>query len=117
MSKVIIAGGRDFNDWNLVLETVIKFYAAGEYIDVVVSGCAKGADALGEKLAVLIEKPVKKFPADWIRYGKGAGHIRNRQMANYADTLIAFWDGKSTGTKNMIDEATELELDVIVVRY
>jgi hypothetical protein len=59
---------------------------------------------------------VKKFPADWDRYGKSAGPVRNGQMARYAQRLIAFWDGKSTGTKNMIDQAKANGLSVTVIQ-
>jgi hypothetical protein len=58
--------------------------------------------------------PLKIFPAQWSIYGKGAGYIRNREMAQYADALIAFWDGKSKGTKNMIDEAKKQGLIIKV---
>lgn len=61
--------------------------------------------------------PVIHFPANWDKHGKSAGHIRNAEMAKYADALVAFWDGKSKGTKGMIDYATRCNLRVKVVRY
>ena len=60
---------------------------------------------------------VKIIQADWQKYGKRAGPIRNKEMADYADTLIAFWDGQSRGTKNMIETARSQNLNVIVVGY
>lgn len=60
---------------------------------------------------------MKRFPADWGKYGKSAGVLRNKQMAEYADGLIAFWDGKSRGTANMIETAKGLGLRVRVARY
>ncbi len=80
----------------------------------VVSGCARGVDKLGEKLGDSLGLPVKRFPTDWKTYPKAAGPIRNKQMGDYADALIAIWDGKSTGTKHMIDYATKKGLKVYV---
>jgi hypothetical protein len=101
--KIIIAGGRDFTDWeyfnaymNFTIPPWIK-------IDEIVSGGAKGADALGEQFAQLNNIPLKVIPADWDRHGRKAGPIRNAEMGIYADGLVAFWDGKSTGTKHMIE--------------
>lgn len=67
---------------------------------------------MGEFWALHHDIPVKKFPADWGGLGKRAGYLRNEQMADYADALIAVWDGKSKGTKHMIDVATVKELKV-----
>ncbi|CAB4241587.1 Mycobacteriophage D29, Gp61 [uncultured Caudovirales phage] len=112
--KVIIAGGRDFNDYLLLLQAVVK---ADFGITSVVSGCAKGADTLGELFARDLDIPLHKFPADWDKHGRAAGPMRNGEMAKFADALIAFWDGKSTGTANMIKQATERGLKVHVERY
>jgi len=112
--KVIIAGSREITDYNKV-ETAIK--AINLPITEVVSGTAKGVDRLGEQWAEAHNIPVKKFPADWNTYGKKAGYIRNEMMANYADALIAIWDGKSKGTKHMINLARTYELVVFVSGY
>lgn len=82
-----------------------------------ISGGAPGADSLGERFATEMQFPVKLFPADWDTYGTAAGPIRNRQMAEHATHLIAFWDGISHGTRNMIDVANEFKREVHVVRY
>jgi hypothetical protein len=71
----------------------------------VVSGCAHGADKLGERWAASLKIPVARFPADWDTHGKRAGFIRNSEMAEYADACIVFWNGTSKGTKHMIDIA------------
>lgn len=83
----------------------------------IVSGTARGADLLGEKYATENEIQIKRFPADWNRFGKSAGYKRNEEMANYADACICFWDGKSRGTKSMIDLAEKYKLKTIVIRY
>ena len=87
-----------------------------EYSEIV-SGCARGADTLGKKYANDHNIPVKKFPAEWNKYGRSAGYIRNTEMADYADILVAFWDGKSLGTKHMIDTATKKGLIVYTIKY
>lgn len=72
-------------------------------ITEVVSGTAAGADRMGERFARLHGLPIARFPADWERYGKKAGMLRNKEMANYSDGVICVWDGISPGTKGMID--------------
>lgn len=112
--RIIIAGGRDFYDYDLVKMTMARI---GYKPTVIVSGCARGADTLGINWAIDNFTPVDKYPADWDRYGKSAGYKRNVQMAENADMLIAFWDGKSKGTKHMIDIALSYKLIVLVVPY
>lgn len=120
MFKVIIAGGRDFNNYRLLTRKVDYFlsekYKTGEEIQVVCGG-ARGADDLGRDYAEDRDIDVALFPADWNKHGKSAGYIRNQQMGDYADALIAFWDGESRGTKNMIDIMNKLGKLVRVVNY
>lgn len=113
--KTIIAGSRDFNDYRLLLKQVDYYRLHKNDITEVVSGCAKGADELGERYANENGIPIKAFPADWNQYKKSAGPIRNREMAQYAEVLIAVWDGKSRGTKNMIDEMNKLKKPVFII--
>ncbi len=117
--RVIIAGGRDFSDYELLKRKVL-FYTNEVNKDnliVVISGKAKGADSLGEKLAKEIGWKVLEYPADWDTNGKSAGYIRNIEMAKNADALIAFWDEKSRGTKHMIDTAEKNGLLFRIVKY
>ena len=81
------------------------------------SGHASGADSLGEKFAADHNLQCELYPADWDKHGKAAGPIRNAEMAEVADALIAFWDGQSRGTKSMIDLARKKGLQVAIVRY
>lgn len=99
--KIIIAGSRDFDDYNLLKHTVSHSIFNG-IITEVVSGCAKGADELGEQFAAEFDIPIKRFPADWKKYGKGAGTIRNIQMGRYADGLVVFIRNGSTGSSHML---------------
>jgi hypothetical protein len=109
--KTIIAGSRGITDYSLVEEAVKE---SNFCIQEVVSGTARGVDKLGEEYATKNCIPLSKFPADWNKHGKGAGYIRNSQMADYADSLIALWDGKSKGTKHMIDDSKKKGLNVFV---
>ena len=111
--RVIIAGGRDVTDYSYVLDAVneSKFD-----ITTVVSGGASGVDSLGERYAKENKIKLEIFPADWNKHGKAAGPIRNREMANTADALIAIWDGISRGTKNMIETAQNKKLTVYIKR-
>jgi hypothetical protein len=86
-------------------------------ITEVVSGCAKGADTYGEMIAEEVSTPIKRFPADWNTHGRKAGHLRNQQMTEYGEALIAVWDGKSTGTRDMINRAKRLGLEVFIHQF
>lgn len=99
--KVVIAGSRTIKDMAAVAAAIemSKFD-----ISEVVCGKATGVDSLGERWAIMGGIPVKEFPAEWDKYGNAAGPIRNRKMAEYADAAIIVWDGKSTGSRNMIKE-------------
>jgi hypothetical protein len=100
--KVIIAGSRDVNDYTLVVKT-IEQSGWKDQITEVVSGCATGIDILGEQWARANNIPIKEMPARWDLYGRKAGPLRNKNMAEYADAAIVIWDGKSAGTRNMIE--------------
>ena len=106
--KLIIAGSRDFTDYKLLTETLKAEGLSGDTVDTVVSGCAHGADKLGERWAVSQGIPIARFPADWDSHGKRAGFVRNSEMAEYADACIVFWNGSSKGTKHMIDVAKRI---------
>lgn len=117
--KAIIAGGRHFDDYNLVKERCDFFLSEKmkSHQVIIISGHASGADSLGERYASEHGLETELHPADWKAHGKAAGPIRNKEMAEVADALIAFWDGASRGTKNMIDTAKSKGLKVVVTRY
>lgn len=117
MFRVIIAGGRDFEDYQLLRQTMNKLLVNTEDEIVIVSGKARGADTLGERYAKECGYKILPFPADWEKHGRKAGFLRNMEMAKNADALIAFWDGKSKGTKSMIDLANRHQLKVRVKMY
>ena len=109
--KTIIAGSRSINDIEII-RSAVKI--SGFNITEVVSGTARGVDRLGEVYADKEDIVIKRFPADWDRYGRGAGYRRNAQMAEYGDALIAIWDGESRGTASMIRLARGKGLRVYV---
>lgn len=115
--KIIIAGSRDFNDYNK-LKIQCNYLLGNVKSEIeIVSGTASGADKLGEKYAEEMGYKLTMFPANWDKYGKAAGPLRNKEMAEYSDALIAFWDGKSRGTASMINQAKKLKLKVKVCTY
>ena len=113
--KTIIAGSRALSAGDVFN---IHYYLDKNpvHITEVVSGGARGADSIGEMWAEWNFIPVKLFPAEWQRHGRSAGYRRNVDMADYADALIAFWDGESVGTKHMIDTAKAKDLLVSVYK-
>jgi hypothetical protein len=109
--KVAVIGSRDFNDYELVKET-LKYYT----ITLLVSGGAKGADSFGERYANENNIETLIFKPDWDKHGKAAGMIRNTDIVNNADTIIAFWDGESKGTKDSITKAEKKGKNIIIVK-
>lgn len=120
-NRMIIAGSRNFCDYDFLKNKIICFFKESNkrLSDfAIVSGCARGVDTLGIRFAKENSLKLYEFPANW-SLGKNAGMIRNSQMASFAyqnetnnGLLIAFWDGKSHGTKHMIQTARQEGLDV-----
>lgn len=98
----LIVGSRSFSDYELFAakcDLLLRNWGSV----VIVSGGARGADALAKRYAMDRGYCYKEFSADWNTYGRRAGYIRNRAMHEYISThvnrgVIAFWDGKSRGT-------------------
>jgi len=107
----IIAGSRSCIEYNEILHAIKE---CPWRVTKVISGGARGADALGEKWAKRNNIPTEIFYADWEKYGRRAGYLRNEVMADHAQALIALWDGESRGTKHMINIAERKALDVFV---
>jgi hypothetical protein len=97
--KIAIIGSRDFTDRKLLNE-VLESYKSK--ITLVVSGAARGADKLGEQWAIDNNIKTLIFPADWDKYGKRAGFIRNEDIIKNCDGAIAFWNEVSNGTRHSI---------------
>ena len=109
--RLIIAGSRSIAEFRNV-QKAMEFYDLNPL--TIISGTANGVDKLGEIWARRNNVPVERYPANWDKYGKSAGYIRNQEMAKAADSLLAIWDGESRGTKHMIDIANKQGLDVYI---
>lgn len=111
---VAIVGGRDFDDYEQFKSCVngekIKFKS-------IISGGARGVDTLAERYAKEIGVPLKIYWPDWTKHGKAAGPIRNRQIIESSDCVIAFWDEKSPGTRSSLKIAEELEKPTTLFVY
>ncbi len=114
--KIIVAGSRTFSNYKLLHEKLDSILKNLED-PIIVSGHALGADRLGEDYAAWNWLVCKLFHPDWDKFGKSAGPRRNEEMAEYADGLIAFWDGKSAGTGHMIETAKKAGLKVRVINF
>jgi len=129
MSKVIIAGGRDlanpeYHDSKTCVEHIHWFHQCMSHVNMrfkapwsIVSGGASGADSLAEAYAEKAGILIEVMRADWDRFKNSAGPIRNQEMANCADVLVALWDGKSRGTRDMIRKASKKGLEIHIYRY
>lgn len=118
--RIIIAGSRNYNNYKELSEVADKFFddiGIEKKWSTIITGGAKGADKLGEKYALdnILDSIV--FEAKWGKYGNAAGIIRNGEMAKNADCLLAFWDGRSKGTKDMIDKAFKRQLRIRVFNF
>lgn len=111
--RTIIAGSRSCTSYKDVEDAV---ELSNFNISVVLNGGAKGADFLGGMWAERHSVPLEMYPAEWDKYGKGAGFKRNAIMASKADALIALWDGSSRGTMHMINIAKAMKLKIFIYR-
>lgn len=111
--KVAIVGSRSFSNYTLLT----KYLSRLPKIELIISGGARGADQLGEKWAETQGIKTLIFKPNWRRHGKSAGIIRNREIVNNADMVIAFWDGQSKGTRHTVEIARKKGLTVEVVPF
>lgn len=112
--KVIVAGSRTITDEEVIRDTILNSPHTPEEGDELVTGGADGVDTIAKEQMQENSISYTEFEPDWDEHGKSAGPIRNYEMAQYADSLIAIWDGESNGTKDMIDKALQNKLDVYV---
>lgn len=122
--KLAIIGSRSYGDYEgdtlllndkftKALEVLQNSFPAGS-VSEIVSGGARGADAIGKALAGHLRLKYTEFLPDWARYGRSAGFRRNALIINYTDVVLAFWDGTSCGTKHSIDLAKAQNKKVII---
>lgn len=117
MSKIIIAGSRTLEPvFDFINEARIMFGMVNSSYEIV-SGGAAGVDTCGENFAKEMGWKITVFPAEWGKHGNGAGPIRNKQMAEYADGLLLIWDGESRGSKNMKETMQKLNKPVYEIIF
>lgn len=109
--RVLVCGGRDFEDWATVQETLDAVHAE-HIIDLIIHGGATGADSLGGRWAHENKIPVARYEANWEYIGRSAGPIRNQSMLRFGkpDLVLAFPGGR--GTDNMVKQAEAAGVDV-----
>lgn len=117
--KIVIFGGRDFSDYHRMEQDFLTLAEnVGDEVGLsIVSGMARGADAVAVQIARKHHVKLYEFPADWDTHGRGAGFIRNRQMAEFADEGIGYWDQRSRGTRGMILDMQKLNKPLTVLHY
>lgn len=114
--KVIVAGSRNFNDYNSLekkMDTILK----NQDNVTIISGTAIGAGKLGERYAGENHHKLVKYVPMWDIFGKKAGYMRNEEMVRSSDAAVVFWDGKSKGTKHMIDISKKFKLKLRVIKF
>ena len=116
MFKVIIAGGRDYNNFQQLTVTMDALLVNKSQVTII-SGGARGADSLGGKYAMMRGYPLIIMKADWAKYGKCAGYLRNEEMLRIATAAACFWNGISRGTSHMIDLTMQSGKPLRVIRY
>ena len=120
MKRILVCGGRDFDDRNLLFEVLDGVVKGKDDVEIV-SGHAKGADTLAEEYAAENGIILSVFAPDWKKYGKAAGTMRNKDMLDYISeeepVVVAFWNGKSKGTENSIETARKMGIEPIIISY
>jgi hypothetical protein len=104
--------GRTFNDYNRLLKVLDRLN-----ITHIVSGCAEGADVLGERYADECGIPKTIHLPNWEKHGKAAGPIRNTDIVNDSEMIVCCWDGKSKGTKDSMSKAHKLKKDIFILYF
>ena len=110
--KLGVVGSRTFTDYDY-MKNILDYFE----IKCIISGGAKGADSLAKRYAIENNIDYKEFPAEWDKYGKSAGYKRNEQIVEAADEIMAFWDGKSKGTKHSLDIAKRINKPVHIYTF
>jgi len=109
IKRIVVAGSREFDDYDIAARVIEEFISREVKNDslIFVSGGCRGADLLGERFAKQHGYRIEVYPAQWDKYGRAAGVKRNKLMADISDYIICFWDGKSRGTKSLIEYAKQ----------
>lgn len=111
--KVVIGGCRDYTDYVFFKSRLDEILKNEKDKIIIISGHCSGVDLMGERYAAENGFNVEIFLPEWKKYGRAAGPIRNKKMVECADLVIAFWDGRSNGTRSLIKCAQNSKKDVI----
>jgi len=112
--KLAIVGGRDFNN-RVMLSGAMHFFDTE--VETIVSGGARGANSLGEEWAISCDIPTERYLPNWNKYGRAAEYLRNQEIVDACDMVLAFWDGKSRGTQDTIAKAQKAKKPTFIVYY
>jgi len=111
--RITIGGYRKYNDYDVFCKNVDAYISeTGADEITILSGHCSGVDMMAERYAAEKGYCLEVYPAEWRKYGKAAGPIRNRRMVEKSDMVIAFWNGSSKGTRNLIKCAEMLKKPV-----
>lgn len=114
--RLAVIGSRDFNDY-ILLSMELDIIVQQNNINTIISGGARGADYLAKEYAINNNLMYKEFPADWNKFGSSAGFIRNKDIVDDCNYLVAFWDNKSKGTKHSIELAYHQNKLLKIIKY
>lgn len=120
---LLIAGSRTYNNYEELTKITNALLVNFKSADIhIVSGGAKGADALAKKYAIDNNFAYHEFPANWNQYGKAAGYIRNKQMHDFISQFpcrgcLCFWDGQSRGTAQNFSLAAKAKTPLRIYNY
>lgn len=112
--KICVCGSRNFNNSELVIQVLTALFNASGEIEII-SGGATGPDTTAVEYAKIRNVPTKVFLPNWNKFGKAAGAVRNKQMVDEVELVLAFWDGKSKGTKITIDYANSIGVQCYII--
>lgn len=118
--KLAIVGSRDFNDYEKMKSILWDLFHIRQSTvpkDIIISGGARGADTLAKKYAEEEKQEYIEFLPDWNTLGKAAGFIRNQQIVNACDIVLAFWDGKSKGTEDTLNKAALAKKPTFIIYF
>ena len=114
--RIVIGGSRTYTDYKAFSEALDSVLSSMPQNEItILSGHCKGVDAMAERYAAEHKISIRVYPAEWNIYGRAAGPVRNRRMVEECDLVIAFWDGRSKGTKSLIDCTRNLGREVITI--
>lgn len=115
--KLMVCGSRTITNRTLIFTNIDKFISENpDKKIIIIEGEARGVDSIAKDYALINHLDIMSFPANWSKYGRSAGMIRNEEMVKVCDFCLIFWDGKSHGTKNDIDLCEKYNKPNLVVQ-